>query len=150
MSEFIIDGDSKNCINNPFPRLGIDANIKSPELFKPHSLVIPQDSWEMDKGSPFSSQPTKACIRQGRDSMIYRSCCSITLPKARTRVFASSPTPLSFNTLSSHCMWIHCDFLGHLSALGVLKAMLPPPLPLELQENALLLNHTHEASRYHH
>ena len=41
---------------------------------------------------------------------------------------------LSCHTCFSHHMWIHCDFLGHPSAQGDLKVLLPSPLSQELQE----------------
>ena len=146
-----LEGRLGGCINNPFPRLGTDANVKSPEFLKPCPLIIPQYRWEMDKSSPPSSQPTQSLwqARQGQHDFETRLWCHSSWGQDKI-FFTSFPTQLSFNTFSSHCMWIHCDFLGHLRALGVLKALLAPPLPLELQENVLLLHHAQEGSRYQH
>lgn len=86
----------------------------------------------------------RAYVRWGANCMTFRPGTSVALPEARTRFVPPFFTQFSFNTFSSHCMWICCDFLDH---LGVLKALFPSPLPLELWENALLLNHTPEATK---
>lgn len=67
-----LEGRLGGCINNPLPRLGTDANVKSPELLKPCRLVIPQY-----RSSPPSSQPTQSLwqARQGQQDLETRLWC---------------------------------------------------------------------------
>lgn len=146
ISELVLNRDSKTLYQEFIPN-NWDRNYLTSDLLSYWSLIrlsfpITGGKWALTL-FPLPSG-LGACVRRGTDSMSLRPGRSVALLKARAKFITSFSTQLSFNTFSSHCMWICCDFLNHL------RALFPPPLTLALQENALLLNCTPEASRYHH
>lgn len=148
ISELVIDGDSKNSLPTMRTWCWL-SNTKPPELFKPHPLAVPHYRGEMGKRllpPPSGSEPMS-----GEAQTVWHLDQAVLLLFLRTGhgVFLpSSPNEGSTPAFHTACTFA-VIFLDHLSALGVLKALSPPPLPMGLWENALLLNYTYEASRYH-
>ena len=148
ISKLVIDGDSKNCLKNPFLTTRSWRCYRTSTLLSYLSLfpVIPHYGG-MARYSLPCSQPAQSLSGKAQPAWLSNRAVLLLSLRPGQRFFFPSPLN-SVSRLSLHISG--CDLLDPLSALGVLESPISTSLPLELWENALLLNHAQEAWRYCH